>query len=70
MTKVHYKSPEEESSGLVLLAEQLIDNAVSSAKQCEWKLAAKVVNRFFLILYILVVAINVGAYCAQIPGVF
>ena len=57
-----------EDSGLVLMAEQLIEDAESDAVQDEWKLAAKVLNRFFLWLYTLSVVLGVIGIFLQTPG--
>ena len=57
-----------EDSGLVLMAEQLIEDAESDAVQDEWKLAAKVLNRFFLWLYTLSVVLGVVGIFLQTPG--
>ena len=52
----------------MMLAEQLIDDAVNDMKQNEWKLAAKVINRFFLVVYVSVTVISVVGIFIQIPG--
>ena len=60
--------PETEKSGLVLMAERIIDEAESSRQEDEWKLAAKVINRFFLSLYVIAVSLSVIGIFAQTPG--
>ena len=57
-----------EDSGLVLMAEQLIEDAESEAVSDEWKLAAKVINRFFLWLYIAAIVLSIAGIFIQVPG--
>ena len=50
------------------MAEHLIEDAESDAIKDEWKLAAKVLNRFFLWLYTLAVVLSVVGIFLQTPG--
>ena len=50
------------------MAEKLIEDAESEALQDEWKLAARVLNRFFLWLYIIATVLSVGGVFVQTPG--
>ena len=50
------------------MAEQLIEDAENEALRDEWKLAARVLNRFFLWLYITATVLSVGGVFVQTPG--
>ena len=50
------------------MAEHLIEDAESDAVKDEWKLAAKVVNKFFLWLYTLAIVLSVVGIFLQTPG--
>lgn len=58
-----------EPSGITMMAEQVLRKQEEDNIQEEWQLAARVVNRLFLICYLVAVILSIFGIFLEVPGV-
>lgn len=58
-----------EPSGITMMAERKLKKQEEENKQEEWQLAARVINRLFLICYLIAVVLSIFGTFLQVPGV-
>lgn len=58
-----------EPSGINMMANQVLRKQEEDSIQEEWQLAARVVNRLFLICYLTAVVLSIFGIFLQVPGV-
>ena len=58
-----------EPNGITMMAEQVLRKQEEDNIQEEWQLAARVVNRLFLICYLVAVVLSIFGIFLQVPGV-
>jgi len=58
-----------EPSGITMMAERVSKKKKEETVQDEWQLAARVMNRFFLLGYVVAVVLSIFAIFLQVPGV-
>ncbi|XP_068705894.1 neuronal acetylcholine receptor subunit alpha-2-like isoform X3 [Montipora foliosa] len=59
----------KEPSGITMMAKQVLRKQEKDNIQEEWQLAARVVNRLFLICYLIAVALSIFGIFLDVPGV-
>jgi len=58
-----------EPSGITMMAERVSKKQEEENVQDEWQLAARVINRFFLVGYLVAVFLSISVIFLQVPGV-
>ena len=58
-----------EPSGITMMAERVLKKQDEDRVQEEWQLAARVINRLFLICYLVAVVLSIFGIFLQVPGV-
>lgn len=58
-----------EPSGITMMAERVLGEQEEDNVQEEWQLAARVINRLFLICYLVAVVLSIFGIFLQVPGV-
>ncbi|XP_073251624.1 neuronal acetylcholine receptor subunit alpha-2-like [Porites lutea] len=58
-----------EPSGITMMAERVLKKQDEERVQEEWQLAARVINRLFLICYLVAVVLSIFGIFLQVPGV-
>ena len=59
-----------EPSGITMMAERVLRRQEEDSVQEEWQLAARVINRLFLICYLVAVVLSIFGIFLQVPGIF
>ena len=58
-----------EPSGITMMAERVSKKQEEEKVQDEWQLAARVINRLFLVGYLVAVVLSISGIFLQVPGV-
>ena len=60
----------KEPSGITMMAERELKKQEEGNIQEEWQLAARIINRLFLVGYLIAVILSIFGIFLQVPGVF